>query len=298
MADRDGINVLGCGMVTPFAAGCGAEVLRVATSAECAGEARYWSIPDSMLDRYGSFSSELKRERGAWISAGAIVHACENAGVALSDYDPPRIALVLGCAFAGQLGMIQFAEEVREQSARFVSPIHFPQTVGNYVAGALSRAFSIQGPNLTLASGETAGMGAIATACALLSEGAADIAVAGGVEVLSDAIVRGMGECDAGDGSGRVWAEGACMYVLQAAGGASERPPRAIITDWSAGDGGSAESCEMDSVAALVGRSLSAESAARLEHAICTSTGPIEGRQVVHRSKDHGDQRLVISVPA
>ena len=56
--------------------------------------------------------------------------------------------------------MIRFAEEVRAQSPRFVSPIHFPETVGNYLAAALARGFGFRGPNLTLA-GDSAGMEAV-----------------------------------------------------------------------------------------------------------------------------------------
>lgn len=260
-------------MVTPFAADTGAVVLRRAVTARCDPDVAYWAVPDSFLERYDSLNAELKRERGAWITAVALIHACDDAGIVLADFPSERIALVLGNAFAGQLGMINFAEEVRAQSARFVSPIHFPQTVGNYIAGALSRAFEIQGPNLTLSTGASAGLEAISTACALLSDGAADIAIAGGAEVLSEDLVRGLGGSKSGEINAGVWSEGACLYVLRRADQTSPSKPRAVICDWSSGLSQSPPG-DTYSVAQLVGRSLAAESAMRLEAAIQSPDGP------------------------
>jgi 3-oxoacyl-[acyl-carrier-protein] synthase II len=276
VADSGTIAVGGCGVVTPFAAGIGNAVLQAEAATLCSGGDSYWAVPDDFLQRYDSFPAELKRERGAWITAGALSHACEDAAVKPADFPPERIALVVGSALAGQIGMISFAEEVRAQSARFVSPIHFPQTVGNYIAGALSRAFNIQGPNLTISNGAASGLLAISAACDLLVDGAADIALAGGTEVLSDVLVRSLGGSEFGDTNAGVWSEGACIYVLRPAG-ASDVPARAIIREWATAGPRSAPA-EEGSVAHVVGKSLAAESAMRLGAAVYISDAPKQRR--------------------
>ncbi len=281
MARRTGIAVVGCGVVTPFAAGVGRDVLRAEAATLCRSGDSYWAVPDDFLQRFESFPAELKRERGAWITAGALSHACEDAAVKLADFPAERIALVVGSALAGQIGMINFAEEVRAQSARFVSPIHFPQTVGNYVAGALSRAFDIQGPNLTISNGAASGLLAISTACDLLADGAADTALAGGTEVLSDVLVRSLGGSEFGDTNAGVWSEGACMYVLRPAG-AAEAPPLAIIREWTT-TGSRSAPAEEGSVAHFVGKSLAAESAMRLGAAVYFGGAPQQ------RLSQHGE---------
>ncbi len=267
-------------MTTPFAVGAGVEVLAKSQAARCPTDASFWSIPDDFLDGFADFAKELKRDRASWITASALLNACTDASLSLGDFPPPRIALVLGNAFAGQLGMIDFAGEVREQTPRFVSPIHFPQTVGNYVAGVMSRAFTIQGPNLTIATGASSGLCAVAKACALLADDSADIAVAGGFEVLSEDIVRGLGGSTHGADNSGIWSEGACMYVLRRMADSVSDEHRAVITDWSSSP--VEDDCtDAYTVAARVGQSLAAESAMRLAHSIAQSP-PANSHAVSH----------------
>lgn len=178
-------------------------------------------MPDEFLAGYPSLSAEIKQDKGAWIAAIAFEHARRQA--ALSEAIPAeRVGLVLGCALAGQLGMIAFANEVRQQSARFVSPIHFPQTVGNYVAGALARACNIRGPNSTIAAGLASGVDAIAQGCALLTADAADVVYAGGSDALSRDLAVGLAQ------PGMVLSEGACLFVLERRSGAASRGARPL----------------------------------------------------------------------
>ncbi len=196
------IVLTGCGWVTPFAADSISDVLAAARQPAC------WTVPDERLDDFPDLSNELKHDRGAWMTAVALEHACRSASVELKSLDSGRVGLVLGCGLAGQLGMIDFADEVRQQSPRFVSPIHFPQTVGNYIAGALARGYDIRGPNITLASGATSGLDAIVEACSLLACGSADLVFAGGTEQLSKALAEGLSELGApAIGEASTWPE-------------------------------------------------------------------------------------------
>ena len=94
-------------------------------------------MPDQVGDDCTPPGNEIKKNKGALIAAIALSYAMESAKWSTEHYADDRVGLVLGHALAGQLGMIQFANDVREQTARFVSPIHFPQTVGNFISGDL-----------------------------------------------------------------------------------------------------------------------------------------------------------------
>lgn len=235
-AGTDAIVLTGCGWVTPFAVGSIEEVLAAACDAPPRPplDQLYWAIPDLTVERYAHLSKELKSDTGAWVTATAFERARREAGLDVESLAPERVGMALGCALAGQLGMIQFANEVRQQSARFVSPIHFPQTVGNYVAGALARSYDIRGPNTTLAGGCASGVDAIVEGCRLLRAEEADVIFAGGFDCLSDALAVGLIEAGLARRPDRAASaddespclrpsEGACLFVLERRGDAQRR---------------------------------------------------------------------------
>ena len=188
------VALTGCGWITPLASGTISQVLAAArrTGAPSAPEGGYWAVPDELVKDYPDLSRELKRDKGAWMTGAAFVLACGDASLAADSLEAERVGLVLGCALAGQSGMISFANEVRKQSPRFVSPLHFPQTVGNYISGAMARGFKIRGPNLTLACGAASGLEAVARGWAILNAGEADLVFAGGTEELTDDLATGL----------------------------------------------------------------------------------------------------------
>lgn len=227
----EGIAITGCGWVTPFASGSIDDVLSVAAagSASIAADGVFSAIPDGAVTRFEGLSKEIVLDKGSWITAIALEHALEQAGVDSGETDPCRTGMVFGSALAGQLGMIQFAEDVRAQSPRFVSPIHFPQTVGNYVSGALARAYHVRGPNQTLACGAASGLSAVVEGARLLSAGMADVVYAGGSDRLSDALAMGL-DVDNDDDRARRFSEGACMFVLERTDDAKARGATALAT--------------------------------------------------------------------
>ncbi len=226
------VVITGCGWVTPLAAGTINDVLAAARRADGAvpADSAYWEVPDEVVTSHPGLAKELQRDKGAGITAVALEHACKQAGLVPNELDGERVGLFLGCALAGQLGMIDFANEVRQQTARFVSPIHFPQTVGNYVCGALARAYNIRGPNATLAAGASSGLDAILEARSALTEGAADVVFAGGSERLSEELARGLGA------DGVKWSEGACLFVLERSDRAADRGATPLASLFDPGD--------------------------------------------------------------
>jgi 3-oxoacyl-(acyl-carrier-protein) synthase len=223
-SNNDPIVITGCGWVTPFAAGTIGEVLATARDGAARPEpgSGFWAVPDHIRDPYPDLAAEISRDKAAWLTAVALEIVCRDADIEIKDLDAERVGMVLGCALAGQLGMMCFAEEVREQSARFVSPIHFPQTVGNYIAGALARAYDVRGPNATLACGLASGLEALIEGCSLLAAGHADVILAGGVDTLSDELALGLAEPDL------TLSEGACLFALERASSARARGARLL----------------------------------------------------------------------
>lgn len=232
------IVISGCGWITPCAAGNVEVVLAAGRSGAVSAEG-YQAIPDEILPEDAAVeferTPELKQDRGARVAGMALHLARVDAGITVGDagkdaratiggWDGTRTGLILGCGLAGQMGMLQFADEVRAQSPRFVSPIHFPQTVGNYIAGALSRAFDLRGPNLTLAGGIGSGLDAVGEAARIIRAGDADLIFAGGVEVLSPELARTF------EGDDLPLSEGACLFAIEPRSCAEARGGRILAT--------------------------------------------------------------------
>jgi 3-oxoacyl-(acyl-carrier-protein) synthase len=212
------IAISGCGWITHFAAGRISDVLTSATALVArAGMGRYQPVPEEILEPLGAASAEVRREVSIRLAAAALEIAWAEAGLVRGATNGERVGLVLGWALAGQSGMIDFANDVREQSPRFVSPIRFPQTVGNYVSGALARAYDLRGPASTIACGSASSLEAIIEGCALLASGAADVVIAGGAERLTSQLVEGLDEPSV------EFADGACLFVLERADDAQKR---------------------------------------------------------------------------
>lgn len=220
------IVISGFGWVTPFAWGPIQRVMEELSSlrAQSRLDPGYSAVPDQIGDDCTLPGNEIKKDRGALIAAIALSYALESAEWSAEHYAEDRVGLVLGHALAGQLGMIQFANEVRKQTARFVSPIHFPQTVGNFISGALARAWSIRGPNSTVACGNASGLGAIADGCTLIETGQADAVFAGGTDLLIPEIADSLAQ---GDGA---VSDGASVVVLERSDRLKERGGTAIAT--------------------------------------------------------------------
>ncbi len=215
----DTVVITGCGWVTPFVSGRLHEVLNAGPGVEPPVGRPYWSISFDGRRAFDDVPAECRQDASATLAATAFQIARKDAQLHEGRNLPPpeRVGLVLGCGLAGQSGMIDFANDVREQSVRFVSPIRFPQTVGNYVAGALARSFDIRGPNVTLANGIASGLDAVVEACALLRSGQADLVYAGGCERLTPTTAAGLFQ------EGVLLSDGACLFTLERESDAKRR---------------------------------------------------------------------------
>ncbi len=186
MNKLDPIVVSGCGIASPWGIGSPDQVLfgpaRLEPTQQDDGA---WRLPDDVLAPDTKRVAQLGGDRACLLSIRAIDHAFADAGFELDPDHAHRVGLVVGSAGAALPDMMHFAAQVKEQTPRFVSPIHFPQTVGNYAAGALARHFKINGPNLTFGQTAHGGLIAVAEACRLLNAGWADVVLAGGADAVN-----------------------------------------------------------------------------------------------------------------
>jgi hypothetical protein len=213
------IAITGCGWVTPLAVGDVATVLKAyaGRKSEAPTASNYEPIPPGIFATFTNLSGEAAKEEPVQLAAVALELAWQNAGLDSPSYASECKGLVLGSALAGVSGMIDFANDVRAQSTRFVSPIRFPQTVGNYICGALARCYDFRGPASTIACGSASSLEAIREGCALLSSRQADVVIAGGTELLSPEIAEGFNQPDVR------FADGACLFVLESEDAAQKR---------------------------------------------------------------------------
>lgn len=220
----DAIVISGCGWVTPFASGSISVVLNAGDSMSLTSDrnSRHVPIPEYLLEIDVPLSREAEVDRATLVTAVAVRHAQRQACLDRSGVNADRIGFVLGCGMAGLMGMIRFAEDVRAQGSRFVSPARFPQTVGNFVAGAIARCFGIHGPSITLANGDASSLFAIAEGITLLAHDRVDVALAGGTEVSA------VGQEDRLFDPAAGMSEGSCWFVLEHERSATARGVRPL----------------------------------------------------------------------
>ena len=275
------IAITGCGWVTPRIAGGIEDVLAAYAQTPDAPEANYEPIQQSTFDQFPDLPGEASKEKSVAIAAIALEIAWKQAGLTGGIPASDRKGLVIGSALAGVSGMIDFANDVRSQSTRFVSPLRFPQTVGNYICGALARCYDFRGPASTIACGSASSLEAIREGCAFIGSRQADVVIAGGTELLSPELVEGLNQPDVR------FTDSACLFVLEAENAALERGATILASipiPVRQKDGQSPSGNRITSVAGFiepraiwiekwVGRTLGADGAAAVAAAIGSGMG-------------------------
>ncbi len=152
----------------------------------------------------------------------AAEEAMANAGLDTNRIPPERWGMVLGTCNGGLLsGEYWYRARMRGEEAdphllRFVSP--------QAIAEALSGAFGLQGPVLSVDTACAAGANAIGYAAALIRDGRADAVLTGGTDALSDVLLGGFNSLESlspkpaapysHDRTGLSLGEGSGMLVL------------------------------------------------------------------------------------
>ncbi len=144
-----------------------------------AGEVR-----DLDLEHYFDAKELRRMDDFMHYGVAAGVQAVADSGIDFSTLDATRCGAVCGAGIGG-LGTIEreFAEYVKTNNPRKISPFFVPASIINMISGHLSIRFGLKGPNLGVVSACTTSTHAIGLAMRTIQYGDADVLIAGGGEM-------------------------------------------------------------------------------------------------------------------
>ncbi|MEX1244405.1 MAG: beta-ketoacyl-ACP synthase II [Thermoanaerobaculia bacterium] len=209
-------------------------------SSRIAGEVKNFD-PSLFIDR-----KEIKKmDTFIHYAMAAAQFAMEDSGVAVTDENRDRFAVVVGSGIGG-LPLIEDTQKKFVESGgnpRVISPFFITGLIVNEAGGNISIKYGLKGPNLSTATACTTGAHAIGEAYRMIQYGDADLAIAGGAEsVLTPLAVGGFAVMKALStrnddpvGASRPWdrerdgfviAEGAGLVVMEEMESAKKRGAR------------------------------------------------------------------------
>lgn len=109
--------------------------------------------------------------------------AIKDAGLDFQLEDTNRIGVAIGSGIGGLLGIVKNHSIFIEKGPRRVSPFFIPGSIINMAAGYISIYYHLRGPNISIVTACTTGAHNIGYAARTISQGDADIMLAGGTEM-------------------------------------------------------------------------------------------------------------------
>jgi 3-oxoacyl-[acyl-carrier-protein] synthase II len=183
------IAVTGIGLVTP--GGIGAEPT---WETVCAGrptartDPALTDVPVALACRVPSLESGPGRlwrfDRSTRFLLTAAREALASARLDPADWDPARVAVVVGTAAGGIDSLETQHHKLLTTGPGALSPMTLPAFLPNMAAGHLALELGATGPSLQTSTACASGATALITAGLLLRAGACDIAVAGGTDAM------------------------------------------------------------------------------------------------------------------
>jgi len=149
------------------------------------------SIKNFDSDPY--ISSKEARRMDVFIQYGlaAGVQAVEDSGLLEGALDPERVGVAIGSGIGGITSIEENSELIRAVSPRKISPFFVPGSIINMLGGTLSIRYNFQGPNIAITTACTTGTHNIGVAANMISQGQADVMIAGGAEMATSPVGLG-----------------------------------------------------------------------------------------------------------
>jgi len=139
--------------------------------------------------------------------------ALADAGLNWRELNHPRFGLSIGTAFGCLDSMHNVTARVQGKGLRFASPMIFTHSFANSPASLAAIEYKIEGPVSTVCCGGTSAGEGRRYALDLVRYGRAEVMLAGGADVLSEALLAALNA--AGGCAQGVPGEGACLLVLE-----------------------------------------------------------------------------------
>lgn len=149
------------------------------------------SIKNFDCDPY--ISSKEARRMDVFIQYGlaAGIQAVQDSGLLDSPVDPERVGVAIGSGIGGITSIEDNSELIRTANPRKISPFFVPGSIINMLGGTLSIRYNFQGPNIAITTACTTGTHNIGVAANMISQGQADVMVAGGAEMATSPVGLG-----------------------------------------------------------------------------------------------------------
>ena len=166
----------------------------------------------------------------------AALEACADAGLDPAQWDPDAVGVFIGSDTAGYLDFAELFKEGLLYGGEGVSPARGPETGFNAPAAHLSIALDARGPNLTVGTGATGGLDAVAMAAQALASGRCRVALAGAVDVVEGRSAAADGLALLGEAGGVELPRGEAAVVVVLEGADHARGRGAAVRARVAGD--------------------------------------------------------------
>ena len=115
-------------------------------------------------------------------AVAAAKEAMENAGLDMSQEDPYRVGVSIGCGVGSLQSMEKEEQKLLSKGPSKISPLMVPMMISNMAAGNVSIQFGLKGKSINIVTACTTGTHSIGEAYRTIQYGDADVMLAGGTE--------------------------------------------------------------------------------------------------------------------
>ncbi|MEN6301094.1 MAG: beta-ketoacyl-[acyl-carrier-protein] synthase family protein [Armatimonadia bacterium] len=207
-------------------------------------------------------SEKTYLDRCSELALAACALAWEDAGLDWRELEHERVGLCLGTAFGCLDSMANMTARVQSKGVRFGSPVIFTHSFANTPTSLAAVEYDLQGPTSTFCVGDVSAASALDYAWRIIADGRAEVVLAGGVEALSEPLLRYLAQVQ----PDYVPGEGACLLVLECAEHAARRGAKALaqVLDVTLRKGESAATIETPAWGHTFAASMALELAAKI----------------------------------
>jgi 3-oxoacyl-[acyl-carrier-protein] synthase II len=139
-------------------------------------------VKDFQADEYLDKKVSKHLDLFVQYAVAAAKMAIDDAGVAITEENAPRIGCITGCGLGGLPTIEKYHKVVLEKGPRRITPFFIPMVIPNMGAGQISIVFGLKGPNLSVTTACAAGTHAVGEAFRSVARGDSDLVVTGGSE--------------------------------------------------------------------------------------------------------------------
>jgi len=212
------ISVIGTGREAFFAA--------LQSGDKLAAEPGPLGVEDFVVEDYLT-SEKTYLDRCSEFALAAAALALDDAQLSWRGGPHPRWGLALGTAFGCLDSMLNNTIRVQSKGPRLASPIIFMHSMANSPASLVAIEYGLAGPNPTFCDGAISAGTALHYAWYALVSSQADVMLAGGVDVVSKALLARL-SVNLDRPGARPAAEGAAVLALEKAEAAAARGVRPL----------------------------------------------------------------------